>query len=76
MPSLLSLEGKFHDKPHQPSETPPAKCVRCLLLDTQSRDIKSPGGNLFYLDSVEELSGDLQVDVDVSATAKRRREAP
>ena len=45
-----------------PPDTPPATSVSmCVVIDTQTLCAKSPGGNLYYIDSIDEFSGDVQV---------------
>ena len=45
-----------------PSDTPPATSVgMCVVIDTQTLCAKSPRGNLYYIDSIDEFSGDVQV---------------
>ena len=60
-PCVQCIQGKMEDKPHPPSDAPPADCVSRLFIDTQQLTSPSPAGNLCYIDSVEEFSGDQQV---------------
>jgi hypothetical protein len=61
-PCISCTKGKFHRKSMPPSETPPATRVGELIsFDTQSLLVKSSGGNLCYIDSIDEHSGDVQV---------------
>ena len=68
-PCIQCLQGKFDDKSHPPSDSPPADCVSRLCIDTQSLTVKSPGGNQCFIDSVEEFSGDQQVTPAKSLSA-------
>ena len=61
-PCPQCLEGKFRREPMHPSDTPSATSVgMCVVIDTQTLCAKSPGGNLYYIDSIDEFSGDVQV---------------
>ena len=61
-PCVQCLEGKYRGKAMLPSDTPPAAAVgQCIVLDSQSLTVKSLGGNLYYLDTYDEFSGDKQV---------------
>ena len=61
-PCIQCLEGKSRRKAMPPSDTPPATSVgMCIVIDTQSLSVKSAGGNLHYIDSIDEFSGDVQV---------------
>ena len=61
-PCVACLQGKFHAKSMPTSVTPPAQAVGELLsIDTQALPVKSSGGNLYYIDSIDEFSSDVQV---------------
>jgi len=54
-------EGKLHAKAMLPSTTEPASAVgETICFDIQLNKVKSPGGNLARLRSVDEFSGDVQ----------------
>ena len=61
-PCICCLEGKFRSPSMPSSDTPPATAVGDKIsVDTQELRVKSAGGNLCYIDSCDEFSGDLQV---------------
>jgi len=56
------MEGKFERKSMPTSHTPPAVAVGDMIsIDSNVLAVKSPGGNLSYIDSLDEFSGDRQV---------------
>jgi len=61
-PCIQCMEGKFERKSMPTSHTPPAVAVGDMLsIDTNMLTVKSPGGNLCYIDSIDVFSGDRQV---------------
>jgi hypothetical protein len=61
-PCVQCLEAKLEQKGMPPSDTPPAASVGAMLsIDTNTLTVKSAGGNLNFIDSFDEFSGDRQV---------------
>ena len=61
-PCIACLQGKFHAKSMPASTTQPAQAVGELIsVDTQQLEVKSHGGNLCYINSIDEFSSDWQV---------------
>ena len=64
------LASKLKNKPMSSSLTPPASSVgECICFDLKALDVKSPGGNLNSLRSVDEFTGDSQINPMVSKMA-------
>ena len=61
-PCPACLQGKYRGKSMPSSVSQPASAVgEQLVLDTQELTDKSLGGNLCYLDSIDEYSSDVQI---------------
>ena len=61
-PCIQCLEAKMEQKSMLPSHTPPAACVGAMIsIDTNELTVPSVGGNIAYLDSLDEFSGDRRI---------------
>ena len=64
------VEGKMKKKSMPPSDTAPADRVGALLcFDLESLIVKSKGGNIVSIRSVDEFSGDVQISPSPSKSA-------
>ena len=61
-PCIQCIEAKLDQRSMPASTTPPATRVGDMLsIDTNTLTVKSYGGNLNFIDSLDEFSGDRRV---------------